>query len=49
MLLHLLIVLGVTTVSGILVSAACPAVGAGILLTGFAMCMEAEEYGRSKK
>ncbi len=44
-----LAVLGVTTTVGIAVSAANPIVGAGIILTGWSMCMEAEEYGRSQR
>lgn len=43
-----LAVMGATTTIGILVSAACPPVGAGIIVLGWAMCAQAEEYGRSK-
>lgn len=44
-----LAVLGITTAAGIVVSAFNPVVGAGVILTGWAMCMEAEEYGRSQR
>lgn len=43
-----LVVLGATTVAGIVTSAACPPVGAGIIVLGWAMCAQAEEYGRNK-
>lgn len=43
-----LAVLGVTTTFGIIVSAACPAVGAGLIVLGWAMCAQAEEAGRNK-
>lgn len=44
-----LVVLGVTTTAGIVVSAFNPIVGAGLIMTGWGMCMQAEEYGRSQQ
>lgn len=43
-----LVVLGVTTTTGIIATAACPVVGVGLIVLGWAMCVQAEEAGRNK-